>query len=1279
MRICFTRCSRHFLLVALLALLAHALTPVLSGQSNTTALSGTVTDASGAVVADASVTISNLASGAKATKQTSANGEYSFEQVQPGNYDVLVSANGFAEQKEKVQLLVSTPARVNFKLAIGSTEQTVTVETNLAEVNTTDATLGKAFAPEQVANLPYLANNVTYLLSLQPGVLALDSGAQTGGLNQDSRTGIVNGARQDQTNITLDGVDNNDQVFGYAFNGALRSTRDSVEEFRVTTTNANADAGRSSGAQVSLVTKSGTNVYHGSAYEYYRDPGTTSNNWFNKQAELNSGLPNIAAKVLEHTYGASLGLPIKKDKLFFFGAYEGFRQASDILVSQTVPSVFQTGGDIGLITGDVTYQACPTSATCQNGTTYKTLTPAEIATLDGRSSDSNCLTTTCYAPQTDAAAVAYFKQFPLANSNATGDGVNTGTFNFTSPAPLRQFTNIARLDYNINGRQSLFVRGNLQQDNQATAEQFLGSVAPSITYGNNRGIAAGHVWSINDRMTNNARYGYIQLGNATRGTANVNLPYVAFGAFTTLDAETTTSIYKVITNNFADDFTYSKGRHTIQAGVNFNYISNAQFFNSPLLAYANVSPNLLATAAIANQGGTLDPAAFNCADCGTVSDSFSNFYNQAIISNVGAIETSQSGTEFLVKGNQLVPQGAGVVPTHTFHNFEQEYYAQDQWKATPQLTLTFGLRYVYLGVPFEKDGQQIAPTIPLDTFLADRIAAAAQGTGYDTDISFRASGSPNGEPNFWTPQKLNFAPRIAFAYATKDNKTAIHGGFAIAYDHFGEGVIDSYQSNPQSLLSLSKTNLDTFTDINSNPRFTGFNSVPPVPGATTPLQLPYTPAESPFTFDYSINDKQKTPYAETFNLSLQHEFPHNLEMTAAYVGRLGRHLIQNLDVAMPTNLSDPTSGQTYFQAATAYDKMVDQGVDPSTVPDSGYFHNVFPNFKYEYQVISPTSGLYWYGAQAYYAYFANNRGNETNALFAADTDPTASPAGQSFRFFYPQTSSIYAQSTTGTSNYNALQISLRQAMKYGLEYDVNYTYSKSMDEGSDPERNGTAGSIVVNTFSPHQWYAPSDFDVRHNITANYTAPLPFGKGAPLLNHGGWTDKVIGGFQLNGLVHYSTGFPFSAVAAGNWGTNFAFNSNMVATAKIPTGGHHYYAPAQAETALDGITPAAAHADLRFAYVGESGQRNNFRADGYFSMDDGLAKSFHLFREQELRLSAEVFNVLNTNRFNSSSTASGGVSNPLQTDGTSSNFGTYIGGANALLLQPRQMQFSAKYIF
>jgi Carboxypeptidase regulatory-like domain len=1242
----------------------------LSAQTNTTSLSGTVTDATGAVLPGATVTILNSATGSKQSTTSSAQGEFSFEQIQPATYEVDVIASGFAERKERVELLVSTPLKLAIKLTVGANVQTVTVETSVVQLNSTDATLGNAFNSAQVQNLPYLANNVVYLLSLQPGVLALDSGAQTGGLNTDTRTGIVNGARQDQTNITLDGVDNNDQIFGYAFNGALRSTRDSVEEFRVTTTNANADAGRSSGAQVSLVTKSGTNAYHGSAYWYYRDPGTTSNNWFNKQAQLNQGDPNIAAKVLEHTYGASLGVPIKKDKLFFFGAYEGFRQASDVLVSRTVPSVFASGGDSGLITGNVTYQVCPTSANCQNGTAYKTLTPTDIASMDGRASDPACADPTqCYAPETNAAAVAYFNQFPLANSNATGDTVNTGTFNFTSPAPLMQFTNIARIDYNINSKQTLFARGNLQMDNQSTALQFPGLPVPSVTYGNNKGIAVGHIWSINDHMTNNARYGFIRLGNGIRGTADFNKPYVAFGAFDNLTAETTTSIYKVATNDFADDFTFVKGRHTVSVGTNIYLIFNGQYFDAPLLAYANVSPNLLATAAIANQGGTLDPAAFGCANCGTVSYGFSNFYNNAIISNVGAIETSVSGTEFRVQNNQLVPQAAGVVPTHTFRNLEQEYYVQDQWKVSPQLTLTFGLRYAYLGVPYEKDGQQIAPNISLNTFFADRANAAAQGTAYDTDVSFRAAGSKNSQPNFWTPQKLNFAPRVAFAYATKDNKTAIHGGFAIAYDHFGSGVIDAYQSNPQSLLSLSQSNLATFTNINANPRFTGYNDVPPVAGATDPLPLPFTPAESPFTFDYSINDKQKTPYAETFNLAVQHEFPHGMVVTGAYVGRLARHLLQNLDVAMPTNFVDPGSGQSYFQAATAFDKMVDAGVDPSAVPDSGYFHNLFPYYQ-------SNSYPQYIGAQAYYADFAGARGNESDPLFNADTNPAVSPAGQSFRFFFPQTSSIYVQQTTGVSNYNALQLSVRQALKYGLEYDINYTYAKSMDEGSDPERVGGNASTIINSFAPHQWYAPSDFDVRHNITANYTAPIPVGHGSPFFNQNRLVNAIFGGFQLNGLVHYSTGFPYSAQAAGNWGTNFAYNSNMVAIGKIPTGGHHYDPVNQVETSLKGISSADAHANLRFAYVGESGERNNFRADGYFSLDDGLAKSFHTFREQQIRLSVEVFNVINTNRFNSQSSTTG---SPLQTDGTSGNFGAYIGGGNALLLQPRQMQFSAKYIF
>jgi hypothetical protein len=349
------------------------------------------------------------------------------------------------------------------------------------------------------------------------------------------------------------------------------------------------------------------------------------------------------------------------------------------------------------------------------------------------------------------------------------------------------------------------------------------------------------------------------------------------------------------------------------------------------------------------------------------------------------------------------------------------------------------------------------------------------------------------------------------------------------------------------------------------------------------------------------------------------------------------------------------------------------------VPDSGYFHDLFPDLA-----VDDGNGGTYKGGQAYYSLFANNRGNETNVLFALDCvgqancDYLAYNPDATARFFFPQTSSIFVQSTTGNSNYNALQASVRQELRSGLEYDLNYTWSKSIDEGSDPERV-VGGSSVVNTFMPHQLRGLSDFDVRQNVTANYTAPFPFGKGQKFLNGGGLVDRIFGGFQLNGVIHYSTGFPFSAVAAGNWGTNFANNSNMVQTGPIPTGGHHYIAADQVETALKGISSSDAHNRLRFAYVGESGQRNNFRSDGYLSVDDGLAKSFRVWGEHQLRLSAEVFNVLNTNRF----------ATPLN-DGTSSNFGVYQNsarfspsgnqpGTSSLLVQPRQMQFSGKFIF
>jgi hypothetical protein len=1254
------------------------LTPFsLVAQTNTTSLSGAVYDPSGAAVEGATVTITDASKGTVKTTPSKSKGAFEFPQLAPGHYALTVSSPGFSDFKQELELLVASPATVNVKMSIGAVT-TVSVEATAGTVNTADATLGKPFDSVQIQNLPYQADNVLSLLSLQPGVQSLDPGGKTAGLNQDSRTGIVNGARQDQTNVTLDGVDDNDQNNGYAFNGVLRSTRDSVEEFRVVTSNPNADSGRSSGAQVSLVTRSGSNALHGSAYEYYRDPAASSNDWFYKQGELASGEPNTAAKILQHTFGASFGAPIKKDKLFFFGAYEGFKQASDSVVLNQVPSVLNPVAGVptidgfgGLITQTVTYRDSLSTDTTAHITT---LQPSDIAKMD-----PNCTATGACpnGPGVDAAAIAYFNQFPKANSNNAGDGYNTGGFVFASPAPESLITNIARLDYNMTARQTLFVRGNLQADNLLSPVQFPGGPANSSTYSNSRGIAAGHIWSITNSLTNNFRYGYIRQNQAIRGATDQ--PYISFDAVTNLTSTNTSSINIVPVHNVIDDMTWIKGRHTIQFGINDRFISNSRYADFTLYPTGDVTADLLATAAIAGKGTSLDPGAFGYTP---VDPSFSTFYNSSILGAVGGITYASQYLNFKIQGNQLNPLAPGTEPTRHYRSAEQEYYVQDSWKATPHLTLTAGLRYSYLGVPYETNGQQVAPSAPLRTFLANRIAAsdsgaAAAGNPFNNRISVVPAGSANNKPNLWSPQKTNFAPRFSVAYSTPDEKTSIRAGFGLVFDHFGEGVIDNYDAN--GAFTLNTQYVSNYSSVDTAQRFTGYHNVPVPTITASPQTFPVTPADQNFSFVSSIDNTIKTPYAETFNLTVQHEFKAGVTLTATYVGRLGRHVLASLDVAAPSNVYDPGSNQTYFQAITAIDKLVDQGVDPSAVPTMKYWQDIFPNATHpQFDANGNQIGTYT-GTQAIYASIqGGDRGNETDTLYNNDLNPASAADGQStFRFFFPQYSSIYTQSSVASSNYNALQVSLRQTLKYGLQYDFNYTYGHSFDYGSDPERKANNGwNPIINTFSPQQMYAPSDFDIRHNITANYILDVPVGRGAKFLsNANSLIDHILGGWTLDGLVHYSSALPFSAHATYVYGTNFANESNMVQIGKINSGGHRYVTSNGGfETAWKNQTVQQVLNNLRFAYPGETGQRNNFRGDGYLSLDNGLSKSFRIFHEHKLKLSVEVFNVLNDTRFNTQS-ADGLNVNSTTTNGSSTLFGQYA----SLLVQPRQMQFSGKYNF
>jgi len=1281
MRIRTLAFGRGVLLPILLLLLS---TSWLAAQTNTTALNGTVTDAAGLKLAGATVTLQHVDTGAVTTLTSKAAGEYDATQIVPGHYKVTVEHDGFSQQQVEIDLLVATPQTLNFKLAVGD-KQTIVVEAPMVEdtLNQTDATLGKAFDNQQVSQLPYIANNTLSLLALQPGVVSFDANNTT-----DARVGTINGARQDQTNITLDGTDNNDANNGYAFTGILRSTRDSIEEFRVTTSGANADAGRSSGGQVSLQTKGGTNQIHGSTYYYYRDPAMASNQWFNKQTELAAGAPNIPNKILQDTYGATLGLPIIKNKLFFFGAYEGYKQATNQVASATVPLGAGTGAAVGTLSGlrngTLTYPNV-------NGTNT-ILTPTQIAQMD-----PNCTGTgSCPAgPGVDQAVVAFFNNagYPQANTLG-GDSLNTSGFSFVSPAPVSQITNIARIDYNINPKQILFVRGNLQSDNSLGTLPLPGGQPTSKSFGNSRGITAGHIWTLSHNMTNNFRYGWTRADNASRGAGS---NYNSFAAVSLPFSTSTSSVLLEDTQDIVDDFTIVKGKHTIQFGINDRIIDNSRYLTKNLYDVGTLTANEFALGGVLNTNSSLDVDAFTT-QLGVprvVASGFASSYNSAVTAVAGTISVASGYANYSVANNSLNALAPGTVATHKFQSFEQEFYVQDQWKLMPKFTVTAGLRYEALGVPYEVNGQQVRPLANMHDYLYARATAAATGANYDPLIATGPGGKVNNAPGFWTQDKLDFAPRIAFNLAP-DNKTSIRGGFAMTYDHFGQAAVDTYNDSYSFGLSSALTK-GVQGSIDTAPRYTAENAVPtaallnPAPAGGA---FPITQIDGEGGISQTFDDSLRTPYAETFNLSVQREIYKGLTVTATYDGRLGRRQLMLRDALMPLNLTDPGSGETYFQAMTKLDKAYDANVAAGVVPNSPaaiagvasdpYWSDLFPHLTCT--VVG--SGVNDTPTQAVYAQMA--RANETATLFALDVNgqlPTSTKTGKTNcvnpgavydRYYSPQYGSLYAQASVGTSNYNAGQLSIRHTVNRNIVYDFNYTFSKSMDTGSSPERSG--GNTIINTWMPNQQYAPSTYDTRHNITADWVAALPFGHGQRFgASSSRLVDELLGGWQITGVLKYSSGFPWSSAAGFvGWGTNWEISSNAVQIAPLNTPGHHHY---YAGTVAGAIQPVAyglglgtgvqkatssalAAADFRQAYVGESGQRDNLRADGYFSLDPGISKSFRIREKQSFKLIVEYFNSTNALRFNSPGSGS-----------TGSTFGAYT----SLLNTQRQAQVAGRYTF
>jgi hypothetical protein len=1207
-----------------------------------TSLSGTVTDPTGAVIPGATLVLENVERGVKRESVSDAAGRYAFPQVQPDNYRITAKAPGFADVViNDVRLLVNSPATVNVQFEkVGAVAETISVSAEAIQVNTTDASLGNAIGTQAITQLPFYVRNVAALLAYQPGVTSFEAG--------DDRDGSVNGGKSDQANITLDGADVNDQVNRSAFTSVLRVTLDSVQEFRTTTASGNADAGRGSGAEVALVTKSGSNEFHGSAYEYHRNTITAANSFFSNRTNV----PRAA--LLINVFGASLGGPIKKNRTFVFFNYEGRRDASASIVTRTVPTDTLRQGIVQFRnTAGAVVQVTPEQI-------KQDIDPLHIGA--------------------NPASLKIFNLYPRGNDNSIGDSLNTIGFRFNAPRPLHQNTYIARFDHQLDsaGKHSLFLRGNLQNDGSNGSPQFPGQQPNSVTLANNKGLAAGWTALLKPTLVSTFRYGLTRVGGETTGI--LSTPYSYFRGYDNIYGTTTGTARIVPVHNVTQDFGWTQGAHDIRFGGTLRFIKNGS------TSYANSFPSAVTNASfLKGSGADLTPASLNVSKQDNVS------YTYAMVALLGIITQGNGRYNYQITGDPL-PVGAPRV--RHYKNEEYEMYVQDSWKVLRNLTITGGLRYSLMPPVYEADGIQISPDRSFSDWLNQRGALAQQGRSQAEagDITYVLANSAQGRPMY--PYHKNWAPRLSLAYSpTGDSglsrflfggpgKTSIRAGAGMYYDLIGQPLANTYNATAFGLSSSTSNPGNTLTSITA-PRFTDFNTVPaslvpPAPKLGFPVKAP-----SIFAITNSIDDKLKAPYTTVLNFSIGREFSHGWYVQGAYVGRLSRRSLIQRDLAMPTDLKDPKSGQTYFQAMSQLGTLIDfQKVPISQLPKIPFFENMWAT--------AAAGGLT--ATQVIGKTYAENsiQGDFTNVL--NEMDEVCDPAGTTLTskgfvdtvgcsilgpnaMFNRQFSALSGWSSIASGAYHAMQWTVRKRFGQGVMLDFNYTLSKSIDLASRAENVATFSGFVRNSWNPGQLRGVSDYDTLHAANAIGVWQLPFGKGQRFGSGVGRAlDALIGGWQITGTYRQSSGLPTSVSDGSRWATNWQLSSWATPNGKPrPPVTNDKNAPTVSPTGAGGPNlwsdPKGALAGFDLTLAGQTGSRNTIRGQGFFNIDTGLAKSFTMPYKESHRLQIrwETFNVTNACRFDPTS-----ASLSLTATGT---FGRLSGQLGA----PRQMQFAARYEF
>ena len=1189
-------------------------------------MTGTVTDVTGAVVPDTSITLTNPQTGAKFQQTTDSKGSYRFPNVPPANgYTAVFSHPGFSSVRvDSLHLSVGVTRTQDAKLEPGTNvEVSVSAGNQQVTLNTTDASIGNNIDVQQLNSLPVLDRTagITTLFVLQPGV--------------DLFSGAVAGARIDQSEVTLDGLDVNDLAAGTTFAITGTAPVDSVQQFTGTVAGLVPAIGTGSGGQFQLVTKNGTNQFHGNINEYHRDTVTAANTYFNNLV----GLPRTP--LIRNQFGGNIGGPIKRDKLFFFFDIAESRIVQSASAERTVPLNNLRNSDPSLDTLNYINNGTGCGASSRLNTTpgcISFLSAAQVAALDPahKGFDPNVLS-------------FISSRYPAANDLTQGDGVNTGGYRFTTPTPRTQATYVGRIDYNLTSKQKIYGRFTINRTNAIeTLPEFPTDPLTHPFTDHSYGYVVSHIWQIGNNKVNQFYYGdnisklgFPDLYNPT-GAAQYTFSGLS-GPYTAYDGQQRRVPIPIV----RDDFNWQIGSHSLTMGGSFKFIkTNSNLINN--FNFVNVGREGSLSGGLGSATAAKRTQA-RPTDIQTGTTSLTD-YDSTFLAGLGVIGGIQTNFNYNNAGAALSP-GSGGPRAYRF--FQTEAYFGDTWKLNPHLTLSYGVRYQFYTVPYEAKGDMSTPvdsvtgkSISFDEYVNDRVAQIAANNTSNTGLPFYKivlAGKANNGPNLYSPSYKDIAPRFAFSYSPGSApKTVINGSAAILYDRSVINAINFLQDQLSFLFSNTQTNnisspaTATLTGgdatVLNNPRL-GSNlaynaSFNPPPSAIAPGLVPFVDGGVPDGLgqganNFVISPNLKDPYSIALNLGIQQEFPGHLIMKLNYVGRLGRRLLADADAGQVLDYPDKVSGQTLSQAFAAVTTELRAGQALTPQP---FFENVF----------KPGAGA------------AAGVGNNTNLvdatadyyLYNGDIADTFFVLAQQNPGFVPNNVGVTSQfgadtylTNKGNSNYHALLLTVNKNFSQGLRFDFNYTWSHSIDNTSLSSNNNalfTSTGFICDIVHPRACRGNSDFDVTQEISSDFEYDLPVGHGrrfaasTPKL-----VDELIGGWSFSGIPKYRTGLAtnaYSEAFLASFDNNdpaiFTGNkSDLRAHVNKQNGVVYGFAGGQA-----GANKVLA--EFRGPIGIEYGQRNLIRGPGAFYFDAGLQKNFPIIENKvNLQFRADAFNLLN----------------------------------------------------